>query len=950
MAGLQRYLLLFLLLLVSCKVIKSQESAIINIYSKAVNIDNGFLPVPKKLAALYQLKAETESRGLVRDSGYIVTLIKIAKNEYRQNNYNKAIQYNLQALNLIKKPEYTISGNIILNTYYNLAYCYNAISAYSKALAYFDTTLLLARQYDIDSYNVDTRYVKTRIYFWIGDYEKVKDESTLGIADALNENDTTYYLSFLNHRAYSLMYFGNLQEALADVDKIIALIIEQKLVEPKYDLELATAFNTKALICDREKNYKEAELHFKKSIAVRPHQYAKCEVIANDYNDLANFYLHSLNDYQKAKENYLTTISYAKKCDTTMRKLVLFMAYSNLAEVAIKQHLYTNAVHCYNEALSYIGVSNVSNPFLENIASNQLTAVNNTNVLFPFLFGKTELLLTLYKHAHQASYLKACLQTAMLTDTLITQTRHENLGEKSKLYWRDVTRDFFSNVIEACYLSKNINTAFYFMEKSRAVLLNDKWNELSAASHLNDLDKAQLRNLQIKVIDEQQVLSTLKINSKHYLQTENSLLRARNDLNNYIRLLEKKYPAYYQNKYADNVPTLDSLQQYLAKNNKSFVHYFMNDTVLYALGISKNGTLFKKLSGTEFDNRQLADFLSLCSDKEKLNSSYYTSFVPLAQNIYNHLFKPLQLPKGDVAICTDNFLIPFEALCTDAKGKNFLLADYSFSYVYSARTFMKPFINNTAATGNFIGFAPVAFAPTLQLVPLMQSADSLSKSAGFYSHHTLFTNAKATRKHFFENASGYAVVTIFSHAYADTSEREPVLYMQDAPIHLSELQLLKNPSAQFVLLSACQTNIGKTATGEGIYSLARGFATVGIPAVAGTLWKADDQTIYTISSKFNEYLADGMDKSEALQKAKLWFLQNHSNNERLLPYYWANMVLIGNTQPIHLIQENYTWRGIRIILSVTVIALTLMVLKRRIRLRLNGKKVDTVHQEQLIRS
>ncbi|MGN6355569.1 MAG: CHAT domain-containing protein, partial [Parafilimonas sp.] len=132
--------------------------------------------------------------------------------------------------------------------------------------------------------------------------------------------------------------------------------------------------------------------------------------------------------------------------------------------------------------------------------------------------------------------------------------------------------------------------------------------------------------------------------------------------------------------------------------------------------------------------------------------------------------------------------------------------------------------------------------------------------------------------------------------------------MWDSVIHLSELQLLNNPATQLVLLSACETNVGKNATGEGVYSLARGFAAAGIPAIAATLWKADEQSIYKISKKFNQYLSEGMNKDEALQKAKLYFIKN-SGKEKLLPYYWANMVLIGNTDAVNVdaANHNYIW-------------------------------------------
>ena len=151
--------------------------------------------------------------------------------------------------------------------------------------------------------------------------------------------------------------------------------------------------------------------------------------------------------------------------------------------------------------------------------------------------------------------------------------------------------------------------------------------------------------------------------------------------------------------------------------------------------------------------------------------------------------------------------------------------------------------------------------------------------------------------------SCYSVVNVFSHALADTASMEPVLYMQDSVIHLQELQLINHTATQLVMLSACQTNVGRNATGEGIYSLARGFAAAGIPAVSATLWKADEEAIYLISQKMNEYLAAGMRKDDALQKAKL-FLMQKGGKEKLLPYFWANMILVGKGDPINLTHQH----------------------------------------------
>ena len=245
---------------------------------------------------------------------------------------------------------------------------------------------------------------------------------------------------------------------------------------------------------------------------------------------------------------------------------------------------------------------------------------------------------------------------------------------------------------------------------------------------------------------------------------------------------------------------------------------------------------------------------------------------------------------------------------------------------------MKQF-NNPAAVGNFLGFAPVSFATYLQMPELKDAADALHASASYYKSDKLFTGQDATRSNFFNYASSYSIVSVFSHAIADTSGSEPKIFMHDSVIYLSDLQRLNNPAARLVLLSACQTNIGKNATGEGVYSLARGFSSAGIPSVVATMWSADEQMIYAITEKLNEYLSNGMSKDEALQKAKLYFIQNNGG-EKLLPYYWANIVLIGNTDAINLAtkQNNSWWAAAAF---VTAIATIFVLIKTKRKFRSN---------------
>ncbi len=887
-----RYVCLLSALLLWATLLYSQSNVAHSIFFRAVSTDrDSLLTAEEKLQKLYALKKSVEEDGRTNDTGYVVLLIKIARNESEAKT-NVAIEYSLQALAINRQLKKPVSDKFLINCYYNLARYYDIQMQESKALSCYDSVLAHCYPPDPDEYIIDSRYGKARLYAALADYEKEADECTLGIDLAKQKRDTTRLIPFLHGRAEALIYLQQNNKALADIEAAIPMAMATG-----DKVWLANFYQRLADVYTQQEKRKEAEQYYLKAIQVRPHQPGFYQRIASDYNMLAVFYIKTLSNFKKAKENYLQSLFYVNKCLPKVRPLYLLTAYVNLGDFYQQQNKMAASISYYKRAFEQLHF-NTRDFLFSNPTLASLSVMESHASIFILLSNKAELLLSLYKQNGQKKYLYACLNTALLTDSIITQTRHQNLAEGSKLYWRDETREFFNCAIEASYLSDDVNSAFYFMEKSRAALLNDKWNELSANQHLPTEVSERREVFQLNILKQKQTLSSLPPSSRAYSDAQNNLLLTIDSLEHFIKSLEKKYPVYYQDKYSDNVPTLQQLQEYLSKNSQSLLYYFMSDTATYALGITKNKTNLIRISTADFNPSLLSNFIRLCNNKQAL-LNHYEEYAASSRTIYTKLFEPLGVPKGRVAICTDNFFIPFEALCTDSKGKNFLINDYSFSYVYSARSLLRSF-KYSAPSGDFIGFAPVSFSSSLGVLDLKQSASALQNVANFYSNNNLFTQKKATRNNFINAASHYSVVTIFSHAKADTTDTEPVLYMQDSLIHLSDLQRLNNPSVQLVLLSACQTNIGRNATGEGIYSLARGFASAGIPAVSATLWKADEGAVYDISTKFNEYLAQGMDKDEALQKAKRWYLEVNADNEKSLPFYWANLVLIGNPQPISL--------------------------------------------------
>jgi CHAT domain-containing protein len=114
---------------------------------------------------------------------------------------------------------------------------------------------------------------------------------------------------------------------------------------------------------------------------------------------------------------------------------------------------------------------------------------------------------------------------------------------------------------------------------------------------------------------------------------------------------------------------------------------------------------------------------------------------------------------------------------------------------------------------------------------------------------------------------------------------------QDGFLRLYEIYNLKI-RADLVVLSACQTALGKNVRGEGLIGLARGFMQAGAPRVAASLWKVDDQATAELMRRFYEDMLGPQRRpaAAALRDAQLAIARQERWRS---PYYWAAFTLQG---------------------------------------------------------
>ena len=109
-------------------------------------------------------------------------------------------------------------------------------------------------------------------------------------------------------------------------------------------------------------------------------------------------------------------------------------------------------------------------------------------------------------------------------------------------------------------------------------------------------------------------------------------------------------------------------------------------------------------------------------------------------------------------------------------------------------------------------------------------------------------------------------------------------------LDLGEIYNLKL-AADLVVLSACQTALGREIKGEGLIGLTRGFMHAGAPRVVASLWQVDDAATANLMREFYKaMLVERMRPAEALRAAQT---RTWTNDPELSPYYWAAFTLQG---------------------------------------------------------
>ena len=149
--------------------------------------------------------------------------------------------------------------------------------------------------------------------------------------------------------------------------------------------------------------------------------------------------------------------------------------------------------------------------------------------------------------------------------------------------------------------------------------------------------------------------------------------------------------------------------------------------------------------------------------------------------------------------------------------------------------------------------------------------------------------------------AGYRIVHLATHGVLD-SERPSLSGLvfslvdergqrQDGFVRLHDIYNMKL-DADLVVLSACQTALGKDIKGEGLIGLTRAFMYAGTPRVVASLWEVSDLATAELMKKFYAAMLERhLPPAAALRTAQLQMSQDSRWSS---PYYWAGFVFQGD--------------------------------------------------------
>jgi CHAT domain-containing protein len=460
---------------------------------------------------------------------------------------------------------------------------------------------------------------------------------------------------------------------------------------------------------------------------------------------------------------------------------------------------------------------------------------------------------------------------------IITQIRARNRTEKCL--------SIYDRLYQKEHKIEYVEKAFQLSEKTKSGILQHYRSNIKNASVEEKQLLQQLQNLNNSILKEQQKEDLANISKI------NQLIKKQNELMLSLKKVQSENPDYIP----ENCD-LKSLFSKLENDKAVMVYYFMGAEKLYYFILQNHIININHINITDTAIPKIVQFIDYFNNANAITNDI-SGYNKYGKIIYDMLKLPQNAIYKNLIIVPDGILnfLPFEALITkESNTTNFakmhyLLNDFKIAYNTSAKIYLnsKPTSNSEKTV---LGIFPVFEKTAYELSYSKKELQSIqSNFKGKY-----LENANASFSNFKKDASQYSILHLSTHASSGDIETPASIKFYDQEILYSELYNL-NINPDLVVLSACETGIGKLYKAEGAMSVARGFQFAGAQNLVFSLWKVNDYTTSVFMADFYKNIKNNVPYFEANANAKLDFLNDKSiPNAKKSPYYWSSFVYYGS--------------------------------------------------------
>jgi len=329
--------------------------------------------------------------------------------------------------------------------------------------------------------------------------------------------------------------------------------------------------------------------------------------------------------------------------------------------------------------------------------------------------------------------------------------------------------------------------------------------------------------------------------------------------------------------------------QILLDDDSELLEYYITDDRLLIWLISKNSV---EVFTVEVSAGQL----------EEMTLGFRTTIElrgdirPLSRDLYRLLVTPVEQ-----AITSDKLIIvphsilnylPFQALQNETG--DYLIDRYSITYLPSASVMnflpskRRQFKGKLLALGN-----PATDREGFKSLPFAEG--EVTGIGNIFPGSVVRIGADATEEEFRRLAGQYDLLHLACHS--ELNAAYPMFSGlllspggdQDGELDVHEVFTL-DLNAYLVVLSGCETGLGKLTSGDDLVGLSRAFIYAGTPALAASLWQVADESTGYLMTEFYRNLRE-LGRAEALRQAQLATREKYPH-----PFHWAPFVLIGEGQ------------------------------------------------------